>query len=77
MDDKGKTIALLPEQKKYIVLLKNYFDRNRDEFNSKDTSVQQVADALEIGAVTVRRVLASYNKLDFGHLSGQRKLINQ
>lgn len=62
MGDKGKTIALLPEQKKYIVLLKNYFDRNKEEFNSKDSSVQQVADALEIGTVTVRRVLASYNK---------------
>jgi len=62
MTEKGKTIALLPEQRKYIVLLKDYFDRNREEFKSKDSSVQQVADALEIGTVTVRRVLASYKK---------------
>ena len=62
MTENGKTIALLPEQRKYIVLLKDYFDRNREEFKSKDSSVQQVADALEIGTVTVRRVLASYKK---------------
>jgi len=58
--NKGK--ALTPEEKKYVVLLKNYFDRNKAEFGSKDSSAQQVADALEIGLATVRRILASYNK---------------
>jgi transposase len=59
-DKRGK--ALLPEEKKYIVLLKDYFDRNRAEFGSKDPSAQQVADALDVGLATVRRVLASYKK---------------
>ena len=62
MSEFNKRRALTPEEKKYVVLLKNYFDRNRAEFGSKDSSAQQVADALEIGLATVRRILASYNK---------------
>lgn len=62
MSELNKGKALTPEEKKYVVLLKNYFDRNKAEFGSKDSSAQQVADALEIGLATVRRILASYNK---------------
>jgi transposase len=57
---KGK--ALTPEEKSYIVTLKNYFDRNKTEFGSTDTSVQMVSDALEVGLGTVNRVMSSYNK---------------
>lgn len=58
----GKGKALLPEQKKYVVLLRNYFERNRSEFGTKDSSSQRVADALEIGLATVNRIMADYNK---------------
>ncbi len=50
-NDKGK--AMPPEQKNYIVLLRNYFERNRSEFGTKDSSSQRVADALEIGLAKV------------------------
>lgn len=62
MSIEGKGKALLPEQKKYIVLLRNYFERNRTEFGTKDSSSQRVADALEIGLATVNRIMADYNK---------------
>jgi len=62
MSIEGKGKALLPEQKKYIVLLRNYFERNRTEFGAKDSSSQRVADALEIGLATVNRIMADYNK---------------
>ena len=58
----GKGKALLPEQKKYVVLLRNDFDRNRDEFSMGDSSSQMVADALEMGLATVNRIMADYNK---------------
>ncbi len=57
---KGK--ALLPEEKKQIILLKKYFDQNRAEFNSDEPSFQKVSNALGIGVATVKRILASYNK---------------
>lgn len=57
---KGK--PLLYEEKKIIVALKEYFDRNKKEFNMKDPSTQMVADALSIGLGTVHRILASYHK---------------
>jgi transposase len=59
-DGKGK--ALLPEEKKYIILLRDYFERNRDEFGTEDSSSQRVADALNIGLATVNRIMANYNK---------------
>jgi transposase len=62
MSTEGKGKALLPEQKKYIVLLRNYFERNRSEFGTKDSSSQRVSDALEIGLATVNRIMADYNK---------------
>lgn len=59
-DGKGK--ALIPEEKKYIVLLRNYFERNHQEFVTKEPSSQRVADALEIGLATVNRIMADFNK---------------
>jgi transposase len=53
---------LCPQEKKVIVLLKQYFDRNKPEFGVKDSSAQMVADALSIGLATVNRVMASYHK---------------
>src|SRR3974377_1292970 len=57
---KGK--PLTPQEKKLIIALKGYFDRNKSEFGSKDTSVQMVSDALDVGLGTVNRILSSYNK---------------
>lgn len=53
---------LCPEEKMLLIRLKQYFDRNRSAFGSKDSSVQMVADALGIGLATVNRTLASYHK---------------
>lgn len=62
MGTKSKGKALLPEQKKYVVLLRDYFERNSGEISGKDSSSQRVADALEIGLATVNRIMADYNK---------------
>lgn len=51
-----------PEEKKFIVLLKQYFDRNQPQSGPKDSSAQMTADALEIGLATVNRVMASYHR---------------
>ena len=53
---------LCPQEKKIIVSLKQYFDRNKSKFKIKDLSTQMVADALSIGLATVNRVVASYRK---------------
>ncbi len=52
----------IPEEKKFIVQLKQYFDRNKPESGPKDSSVQMTADALGIGLATVNRVMASFQK---------------
>lgn len=57
---KGK--HLIPEEKKLILTLKNYFDVNKLKFGAKDTSVQMVSDALGIGLATINRLVADYNK---------------
>ena len=57
---KGK--ALTPEEKSFIVTLKDYFDRNKSDFGSLDTSVQMVSDALDVGLGTVNRIMSAYNK---------------
>ena len=57
---KGKPLTF--EEKSFIVTLKDYFDRNKKDFGSKDTSVQMVADALEVGLGTVNRIMSAYNK---------------
>jgi transposase len=53
---------LCPEEKKLLVSVKHYFDRNKSEFGSSESSVQMTADALGIGLATVNRVMASYHK---------------
>lgn len=53
---------LCPEEKKFLVSVKHYFDRNKAEFGSSESSVQMTADALGIGLATVNRVMATYRK---------------
>jgi len=53
---------LKPEIKQVIVVLKEYFDRNKSTFSVRDASTQMVADALDIGLATVDRVMANYRK---------------
>ena len=57
---KGK--ILTSEEKRLIVNLKGYFDHNKAEFGSKDTSVQMVSDALAVGLGTVNKIMSAYNK---------------
>src|ERR1700719_4419494 len=60
--DKVKGKPITPEEKKMIVILKGYFDRNKSSFGLKQTSVQLTSEALSIGLATVNRVMAAYNK---------------
>jgi transposase len=53
---------LCPEERRCIVLLKEYFDRNKTMLEVRDSSAQMVADALGIGLATVDRVMANYRK---------------
>ncbi len=53
---------LCPEEKKLLVSVKHYFDRNKSEFGSSESSAQMTADALGIGLATVNRVMANYRK---------------
>lgn len=57
---KGK--PLCPEEKKLLVSVKQYFDRNRLEFGSSEPAAEMTADALGVGLATVNRVMASYRK---------------
>lgn len=65
--------ALTAEEKKLTVSLKHYFDRNKSEFCSKDTSVQMVSDAFGFGTATIFRIMAEYNK-DPGSIEAKRIL---
>ena len=49
---------LKPEIKQVIVVLKDYFDRNKSTFSIQEASTQMVADTLDIGLATVNRVMA-------------------
>lgn len=53
---------LTPDEKYFIVKLKQYFDGNKKSFAVSDPSAQMVADALDIGLATVNRVMADYKK---------------
>ena len=57
---KGK--PLTPEEKRLLISVKQYFDRNKLEFGSSDSSAQMASDALGIGLATVNRVVAQYRK---------------
>jgi len=56
----GKPLSA--EVKKFIVSVKQYFDRNKADFGQTALSSQMAADALGIGIATVNRVMADYNK---------------
>jgi transposase len=56
----GKPLS--SEVKKFIVSVKQYFDRNKADFGQTELSSQLTADALSIGVATVNRVIAEYNK---------------
>ena len=53
---------LCPEERKLLVSVKHYFDRNKSEFGSNESSAQMTADALSIGLATVNRVMANYRQ---------------
>ena len=59
---RSKGQSLTYEEKRSVINLKSYFDRNKKEFGSKDTSVQMVSDALEVGLGTVNKIMSAYNK---------------
>ena len=60
LDIKGR--PLCAEERRAIVTLKEYFDRNKAMLNIRDSSTQMVADALGVGLATVDRVMANYRK---------------
>lgn len=57
---RGKSLE--PGEKRAIVSVKGYFDRNKKGFGITEGSVQLTADALEIGVSTVKRVMANYQR---------------
>jgi transposase len=57
---KGKPLE--PGEKRAIVSVKGYFDRNKTELGLTESSVQLAADALEVGVSTVKRVMADYRR---------------
>jgi len=57
---KGK--PLCPSVQKFLVSVKQYFDRNKSEFGSSESAAQMTANALGVGLATVNRVMASYRK---------------
>ncbi len=57
---RGKPLE--PGEKRAIVCVKSYFDRNKKELGLTESSVQLTADALEIGVSTVKRVMADYQR---------------
>ena len=57
---KGRPLG--PEEKPLLVSVKHYFDRNKSELGSSESSAQMTADALGIGLATVNRVMANYRK---------------
>ena len=55
--------ALSSDDKKVIVALKEYFDRTKNNLEEQSSpSVKKVADALGFGIVTVKRIMANYNR---------------
>lgn len=61
MATQGKPLSL--ELKKTMVVLKDYFDRTKDDPGElSSSSVQRVANALDVGIATVKRVMADYHR---------------
>ena len=59
---RNKGTPLLPEEKKLLVSVKQYFDRNKSEFGSRESAAQMTADALGLSRVTVNRVMSQFHK---------------
>ena len=57
---RGKPLE--PGEKRAIVSVKGYFNRNKKELGLSESSAQLAADALEIGVSTVKRVMADYRR---------------
>jgi len=57
---RGKPLE--PGEKRAIVCVKGYFDRNKKEFGLTESSAQLTADALEVGLSTVKRVMADFRR---------------
>ena len=57
---RGKPLAA--GEKRAIVCVKVYFDRNRKELGFSESSAQLTADALEVSISTVKRVLADFRR---------------
>ena len=57
---KGK--PLTSGEKRLLISVKQYLDRNKLEFGSSDSAAQMTSDALGVGLSTVTRVLAQYHK---------------
>ncbi len=57
---RGKPLE--PGEKRAIVCVKGYFDRNRKDFGLGESSAQLTADALEVSISTVKRVLADFRQ---------------
>lgn len=62
MQKRAQGKPLTPEEKYCVVTIKQYFDRNKDLFETKASSAELTADAFGIGLATVMRIMASYNK---------------
>ncbi|EDN65679.1 transposase [Beggiatoa sp. PS] len=57
---RGKPLE--PGEKRAIVCVKSYFERNKKEFGVSESSAQLAADALEISISTVKRVMADFRR---------------
>lgn len=57
---RGKPLG--PEEKRRLVSVKHYFDRNQAGFGGHESSAQMTADALGLGVATVHRVMANFHR---------------
>lgn len=57
---RGKPLG--PEEKRLLVSVKHYFDRNQAGFGGHESSAQMTADALGLGVATVHRVMANFHR---------------
>ncbi len=57
---RGKPLE--PGEKRAIVCVKRYFDRNKRDFGLIEPSVQLAADALEVSVSTVKKVMADFRR---------------
>ena len=73
MGIQGKPLTV--REKETIVILKNYFDRTKDDNEEQSCpSAERVANALDVGIATVKRVMAEFNR---GKLSATREAVRR